>query len=146
MKYTCIDMSHHKVTQCTPSPGAVPRYLLVLLEDDSPLTQVAYTNFFSMLLPGSKVLLSRSPQQTLDLCTSQTFDFLIIDQKLPALSTTTIELLSSLSARTSVVIISAVSQRELHIPTALARICVLRKPIRTESLLAKLKPRFDTRN
>lgn len=141
MKYVCIDMSHYKLTHRTPSPGVVPQHLSVLLEDDYPVSQAAYTNFFSMLLPSASVVLSQSPLQTYDSCATRTFDLLIIDLKVPTLSTATIDLLSALTAKTSVVIISAVRQRELSIPTALARVSVIEKPLRIESLVSILRHR-----
>lgn len=143
MKYICIDMSHYKVNHRTPSPCVVPQHLSVLLEDDYPVSQVAYSSFLSMLLPRSMVVLSQSPQQTLHHCTSQTFDFLLIDLKIPILSTATIELLSVLSAKTSVVIISPVRQEELKIPTVLARVSVLEKPLMVQSLMSILNYQFQ---
>lgn len=143
MKYVCIDMSHYKLTHRTPSPDVVPQHLSVLLEDDYPVSQAGYSSLLSMLLPRSTVVLSQSPQQTLHHCSTQTFDLLLIDQKLPTLSTATVELLAALTAKTSVVMISAVNQRALNIPTGLARILVIQKPLKVQSLISVLNHRFQ---
>lgn len=139
MKYMCNDMSHRKLTHLASTPGTVPQHLSVLLEDDYPLSQGAYSNILRVHFPYSDLVLSHSPQQTYQICTMQPFDLILIDQKGPTLSTATTLLLSALPAETSVIIISALRRPELEVHTASAIVTVIEKPITLEALTSALR-------
>jgi DNA-binding NtrC family response regulator len=111
----------------------------ILIEDDYPCTKDAYQKLVSTLVPTSTVVLSNSPQQTHNLCSSTTFDVVIVDHKGPALGKDIAKLLEVLPSKTSTILITGLREDELRVQACPPRFFVLEKPITVEALATALK-------